>query len=57
MFLRHKRCFYVGRGEGGGGFAANKIWEVPQVNLLGINSNLFTFKEKELEWRYISQRS
>jgi hypothetical protein len=49
MFLRHKRCFYVGRGEGGGGFAANKIWEVPQVNLLGINSNLFTFKEKELE--------
>jgi hypothetical protein len=57
LFLRTTRGFSAGRGAAGGGFAANKIWEVPQVNLLGINSNLFTFKEKELEWRYISQRS
>ena len=31
-FLVENDVFMSG---GGGGFAANKIWEVPQVNLLG----------------------
>ena len=30
-----KTMFLCREGGGGGGFAANKIWEVPQVNLLG----------------------